>query len=101
MTRSSPEIRMTETAMSDFVPLDIRDGLLVDLAEDACPTRVYGWRTQALALEADATHYGMAVEDGGTLETEAGRFQLQTGMFFVAPGAARVQGGAGMVISRL
>jgi len=34
---------------SDFVPLDIRDGLLVDLADDAYPTRVFGWRADALA----------------------------------------------------
>jgi quercetin dioxygenase-like cupin family protein len=92
---------MTTSTTSDFVPLEIRDGLLVDLADDAYPTRVFGWRADVLALDADATHYGMAVEDGCVLQAEAGRFDLRAGMFFVAPGAARVQGGAGMVISRL
>jgi len=87
--------------MSDFVPLAIEPGLLVDLADDAYPTRVFGWRGEALEMEGDATHYGMAVEGDSVLETDAGRFQLRAGMFFVVPGAARVTGGAGMIISRL
>jgi quercetin dioxygenase-like cupin family protein len=87
--------------MSDFVPLAIDHGLLVDLAGDAHPARVYGWRDGSLALEAGATHYGMAVEGDCVLETDAGRFVLRAGMFFVVPGAGRVEGGAGMAISRL
>lgn len=87
--------------MSDFVPLAIEPGLLVDLSGDAYPTRVFGWRGGALALDAGATHYGMAAEDGCSVETGAGRFELRAGMFFVVPGEGRVEGGAGMVISRL
>src|ERR1044072_5305845 len=86
--------------MSDFVPLAIEPGLLVDLADDAYPTRVLGWRGEALEMEGDATHYGMAVEGGSTLETEVGRFELSAGMFFVVPGPARVSGGAGGGSSR-
>lgn len=87
--------------MSDFVPVEIQNGLLIDLSGDAYPTHVLGWRGDALEMAEDATHYGMTVEGPAELETETGRFVLREGMFFVVPGAARVRGGAGMVISRL
>ena len=87
--------------MSDFVPLTIDNGLRVDLAQDEYPTRVLGWREDALELSAGDTHYGMVVEGQSTLESDAGRIALRAGMFFVLPGEGRVRGGAGLVISRL
>ncbi|MEW5928753.1 MAG: cupin domain-containing protein [Gemmatimonadota bacterium] len=87
--------------MSDFVPLEIEHGPLVDLSGDAFPTRVAGWRDGWLGLEGGATHYGMVVEGACALETEAGSFGLRAGMFWVVPGQGIVRGGAGLVVSRL
>lgn len=87
--------------MSDFVPLEIEHGPLLDLSGDAFPTRAAGWRDARLELEGGATHYGMVVEGACTLQTEAGEFSLRAGMFWVAPGEGSVRGGAGLVVSRL
>lgn len=87
--------------MSDFVPLEIEHGPLLDLSGDAYPTKVAGWRDGWLGLEGGATHYGMVVEGACMLETEAGSFGLRAGMFWVVPGQGIVRGGAGMVVSRL
>lgn len=87
--------------MSDFVPLDIEHGPLLDLSGDAYPTRVAGWRDGRLGLEGGATHYGMVVEGSCRVDTEAGSFFLGAGMFWVVPGQGIVRGGAGLVVSRL
>jgi quercetin dioxygenase-like cupin family protein len=87
--------------MSDFVPLDIKHGPLLDLSGDAHPTKVAGWRDGWLGLEGGATHYGMVVEGPSTLQAEAGNFVMRAGMFWVVPGQGIVRGGAGLVVSRL
>ena len=63
--------------MSDFVPLEIEHGPLLDLSGDAFPTRVAGWRGGRLELEGGATHYGMVVEGSCTLETGAGSWEAR------------------------
>ncbi|HRX69895.1 MAG: cupin domain-containing protein [Candidatus Competibacteraceae bacterium] len=81
--------------MNTFVLLEIRPGLLLDLA----PIQVWGWLENALLLPADATCYGMVTTGQAQLrDLEAGRFDLCRGMFFTVPNVSSVQGGSGLVI---
>lgn len=85
----------------DFLPLPIETGLLADLSGDAYPTLVYGWNAAALPLPANATHFGMVTEGEALLQDGYGTFPLQAGMFFVLPSEGRIEGGRGLIISRL
>ncbi len=57
---------------------------------------VQTWRDGVLALA--GTSFGM-VTAATTLRTPVGRFELAAGMFFVEPGEATVEGGAGYAIT--
>jgi len=84
--------------MTTFTPLEIRHGLLLDLA----PIQIWGWVENALLLPADATFYGMVTAGQTQLcDPGAGRFELRQGMFFALPGVGSVQGGRGLIIALL
>jgi hypothetical protein len=87
-----------------FTPLTIQAGLLLDLSEDAFPTRVYGWNEDMLRLRTDATHYGMVTAGVAQLRIGPVTSTLLPGMFFVLPGYGEIEGeegGRGLVVSRL
>lgn len=94
-------------ADTEFDLLQIADGLLADLARSGCPARVYGWRDAVLALDGDATHFGMVVEGGRSaaggaeVTDDHGAARLTAGMHFVIPGPCRVHPvtSAGLVIT--
>lgn len=88
---------------TEFVPLTLETGLLLDLSDDAFPARVYAFHDDTLELPGNATHYGMITEGGGILYDREDRFRLRAGMFFVMNRACRIAapGGRGLVISRL
>ena len=85
----------------EFLPL--RTGLRLDLSHGEFPTCVYAWSGGVLRLAGDATHYGMAIDGIAHVTTDQNddSFHLSPGMFFVAPGTVSVEGGVGLVISRL
>lgn len=94
-----------------FTPLTITTGLLLNLSDNAYPTRVYGWNNGRLDLNDfddcayASTHYGIVIEGHITLTCANGKYGLSEGMFFVCPGGCMIEAesdrGAGMVISRL
>lgn len=84
-----------------FRPLRIESGLLLDLAADEFPTRARGWSGGVLDLPGGDTHYGMVTSGEASLKTGGGMYTLRAGMFFVAPGEAVVEGGTGLIISRI
>ncbi len=65
------------------------------------PSSVQTWDTERMELSSEGTHYGFVSEGTAQLECDAGCFELKTGMYFVVPGAAKVQGGQGYVCCRL
>src|SRR5689334_20681830 len=87
----------------EFIAMEIRTGLLCDLADSPHPTRVCGLNGGILKLPGDATHFGMVTEGTMVLRDPRGDFQLGAGMFFVVPGACVVEGAAarGLLVSRL
>ena len=86
-----------------FTPLEIRTGLLLDLALNAYPTMVYGWSHATLALSEGATHFGIVTEGEIVLKERSGEYRLKAGMFFVCPSDGVIEGefGRGLVLSRL
>jgi hypothetical protein len=90
-------------SQTDFVPLTLDSGLVLDLSEDVYPTTVRSFHDDTLSLPAEATHYGMVTEGGAILQDRQDRFRLRRGMFFVAVGRCQVAApsGRGLVISRL
>jgi hypothetical protein len=86
----------------DFTPITLQSGARLDLAHDSQAVRVLCWHGDPVELEAGATHYGMVTEGCASL-VHLDRYPqpLVAGMFFVAPGEARLDGtgGSGLVIS--
>ncbi len=87
---------------STFVPIEVSAGLLLDLGDDVFPNRVCGWNGGSIELSDGDTHYGIATYGEARLDFEGENYRLRAGMFFVAPGGGRVEGGgSGLIISRL
>lgn len=86
--------------MSIFRTLE--HGELVDLSDSAHPTKVAGWSSTGLDLQAGGTHFGFVHGGRVSLASHAGRFDLAEGMYFAVPGACRIEGsGEGIAITRL
>jgi len=76
-----------------FTPFTLHTGLLLDLSDDAFPTRVNAWQNGILTLSEGATHYGMVTAGSACLHTNSGTYSLQPGMFFVLPGCGTIESG--------
>jgi len=79
----------------------LRDATVHDYRADPFPTLVRSWsgRLQS-GLDRD-THFGFVVAGPATLRVAAGEFSLAAGMYFAAPGAIQVDGGRGLLVTRL
>jgi hypothetical protein len=90
-----------------FVSVPVRDGELLDLSDDVHPTRAYGWGHEGstLALPVEVTHFCFVLRGPAqfTLRWPEGPYSitLLTGMYLSAPGPLTIEGGTGMVVSRL
>jgi len=86
--------------MKGFLPFSNDcDGLLLDLSNDAFPSRFLRW-SGSLDLPGDSTH--MVYVEKETVVTCGGReHRAAGGMYLSLPGEARIEGGAGIVTSRI
>lgn len=82
-------------------------GLLADFSKGAQPSLIHGWTHQPLRLRGEddprlsrATHFGFALS-GGRLRCESGYFPLAADMYFAAVGDVSLEGGSGLIASRL
>lgn len=84
-----------------FMLLPLRSGVRTELSAGAFPIRVSGWSGDDLQLAAGGTHYGMVTGGAVRVSDREGVLSAASGMFFVCPGAALLEGGvsAGLVIS--
>jgi len=100
-------MRVSEHSIRHFTAVSLEDGLLADLSDCQHPTNVYGWgkHTNTLELDAGATHYGFVAEGTACIQGKGygceRSYNLGCGMYFSMPGAGRIEGGRGVVISRL
>ena len=86
---------------SAFLSYRLGDGMLEDLSKDEFPTRLSSWDSSALTLGETGTHFGFVYSGAAELSCASGAFVLSPGMYFSAPGAMRICGGSGIVITRL
>ena len=77
-----------------------RSDTYADLSTEQYPSRFSGWNG-ALELTAQGHHFGFVYEGKATIESEQGTLELGAGMYFSEPGACRVSGGRGVVMTRL
>ena len=84
--------------MSGFLPFDLTAS--IDLRDGPFPTAAAGW-TGSLELPDSGTHFGYVFAGPTAVSNSAGKFQLQTGMYFAVPGRVSVQGGSGLAVSRV
>jgi mannose-6-phosphate isomerase-like protein (cupin superfamily) len=90
-----------------FLAISERDGLLKDLSNDQYPTKLYGWgyTGNAIAVDEEGTHFGFVVKGSAQITTHHAGFEqsftLTAGMYFCIPGSVSVQGGCGIIVSRL
>jgi len=101
MNRSSRQRELEDYLSTGFSTIDVVTGQGIDLSGDEFPAMVSAWSTEGPKLSEDATHYGMVIAGNPLLTFGESTLRLRAGMFFVAPGAARVEGGCGLVVSRL
>jgi len=89
------------------VTVPLADGLLADFSADPLPTSVFGWgcENRELELGGNATHFGFVFGGDAILTTEhlnfSREFSLGSGMYFSASGGAKLNGGTGVVVSRI
>jgi len=84
-----------------FMTIDVGAESRIDLRADEFPSMVTSWPAEHLHLAGSDTHYGMVIDGYPTLTFGDMSIRLGPGMFFVAPGAAKIAGGSGLIVSRL
>jgi len=86
--------------MDPFMPFpEDCAGLLHDLSKDTFPSQFRRWLGE-LALPPGATHFAF-VERDTTIHFAGRTHAAVAGMYLAVPGAARIEGGRGIVASRL
>lgn len=83
-----------------FQSFSLGDGE-IDYSIGDFPTIVSSWVGTPCAFDDGATHFGYVYEGPCRLESAAGSYRLQAGMYFSAPGLVRIIGGSGIAMSRV
>ncbi len=85
-----------------FISYQLSHGLLANMKDDAFPTQLWGCSYDRLDLPDKGTHFGYVYEGTLTIEHAAGKFNINEGMYFSAPGSTVLSGdGSGIAITRL
>jgi quercetin dioxygenase-like cupin family protein len=87
--------------LDEIVSLQLRHGLIQHRTGDEHPTSIFTWIDDVIRTAAGATHYGYVLDGEAHLTCRSGVFRLQRGMYFAVPGEASIQGGLGLLASRL
>src|SRR5687768_2045058 len=88
-------------ALRTFTSYPLTQALLDDFTATPFPTTLSAWNRAQLKMAHGATHFGYVYSDYATLLCASGTFHVRTGMYFSVPGSASIEGGAGIIISRL
>lgn len=84
-----------------FQTFNLITGCLSESCDAKFPTRLFAWNEKTLKLSADATHFGYVYQGETLLRTEAGNFTLREKMFFCVPQSVAIEGGAGIIMTRI
>ncbi len=88
---------MTET----FKTFKLDRGFGMNLCDAKFPTSLQLWHQKPLKLSSNGTHFGYVQEGPALLQTGLGGFTLPEKMFFCVPNELSVEGGAGIIITRI
>ena len=72
----------------------------VELRHETTPFRLRSWDATAAPLDAKATHFGFALEATELVLEGGATYSVRRGMYFEVPGAGRLEGGRGILISQ-
>ena len=90
----------TSLEQTVFLHSPPRSGILFDFRSQQHSTLVAGWQNSQLELTSGSSHFGFVSTGRVRLCCESGSFELNSGMYFVIPGVARIEGGGtGVVMS--
>jgi AraC-like ligand binding domain len=85
----------------NFKIFDLNTDCLSELCDEKFPTALYAWKEASLELSGGGTHFGYVFKGNSILKTNLGSFHLREQMFFCAPDAFLIEGGEGIVITRI
>lgn len=74
---------------------------LSELCDEKFPTSFYAWKEDSLELSGGGTHFGYIFKGNAVLKTNLGTFSLREKMFFCVPDNFMVEGGEGIIITRI
>jgi quercetin dioxygenase-like cupin family protein len=87
--------------MKTFSVFDLKTDCLAELCDQQFPTAFHAWNEKSLTLKPNGTHFGYVYRGQTVLQTPFGEFRLRERMYFCVPDGFVVNGGTGVIISRL
>lgn len=86
---------------NDFQIFSLENKCLSSLCDAEFPTSLHSWNQEKLNLTNNGTHFGYVFTGEAFLKTKLGEFKLPEKMFFCVPDEFSIEGGAGIVITRI
>lgn len=85
----------------NFKIFKLNTDCLSELCDKNFPTSFYSWKEDSLELSAGGTHFGYVFKGDSLLKTNLGSFSLREKMFFCVPDNFMIEGGEGVIITRI
>ena len=84
-----------------FKTFKLESEFVVDSCDEKFPTAFYSWSNTSLELSGGGTHFGYIFKGNSLLKTNLGTFNLREKMFFCVPDNFMIEGGEGIIITRI
>ncbi len=86
---------------NDFQLFNLENKCLSPLCDTTFASSLNSWNQEKLNFSANGTHFGYVFTGEALLKTNLGEFKLQEKMFFCVPDEFSIEGGEGIVITRI
>lgn len=84
-----------------FQLFNLETNLLSEICDEKFPTSFSAWKDGKLTFSNEGTHFGYVFSGEPLLKTKLGEFKLREKIFFCVPDKFTVEGGEGIVITRI
>lgn len=84
-----------------FKIYQLESEFIVDSCDENFPTSFYAWKENSLELSGGGTHFGYIFKGDSQLKTNLGSFHLREKMFFCVPNNFTIEGGEGVIVTRI
>lgn len=85
----------------NFQIFQLETASLSQICDENFPTSLSAWKETAFQFSTEGTHFGYVFRGEANLKTDLGNFTLPEKMFFCVPNAFLIEGGEGIVITRI